>query len=127
MRRMPNRFFVQQRMVNVLAALLALAPLIWLAIELPTLPDIVPAHFSFGSNPGRWRSKYELPLIGEFPLVINLICLVSQHFRFANLPPAIPSGYRCVATAGIGLASVIVLDAAAFWVFHLVCTALVIA
>ena len=57
MRRMPNRFFVQQRMVNVLAALLALAPLIWLAIELPTLPDIVPAHFSFGSNPDRWEAN----------------------------------------------------------------------
>ena len=106
---------------------LMLLPLAATLIALPLLPDQIPAHYGADNQVDRWGSKYELLLIGALPLVIYLICLVSQHFRFANLPPAIPSGYRCVATAGIGLASVIVLDAAAFWVFHLVCTALVIA
>lgn len=110
-----------RHVINGISVILALIPLFWLLVQLPALPERIPVHFGAADIPDRWGSKYELLLVGFLAPLILGICLASQRFDFSNLPARyVTRAQRADAVAGIGLASVLILDAASFYVFSLV-------
>ena len=107
--------------INAVSAVFAVIPLLWLFATLPTLPDVIPAHFGFSGTPDRWGSKYELLMVGIMPPLILLVCVISQHIDSANLPPRFSTHeQRSNATAVIGLVAVIILDIVSWYLISLV-------
>lgn len=107
--------------VNMLAVIVAFIPLAWLLMTLPALPDQVPMHFDLAGTANRWASKYELVACGILAPATLAVCLLSQRFDFANLSACFTThAQRQNAVAVIGVVSVIILDAASFYVLSLV-------
>ena len=44
-------------MWHALAALLTLAPIVWLIVAYPSLPERIPDHFNIHGEPDRWMEK----------------------------------------------------------------------
>jgi uncharacterized membrane protein len=62
---MKNRRFI--------AWIFSFAPLLITLVVLPILPDIIPAHYSFGGDVDRYGSKYEM-------LVLPIITILMGFF-----------------------------------------------
>lgn len=110
-----------QRVINIVTVALSLIPLVWLACNLPGLPENVPVHFGSANIPDRWGSKFELLFIGIMAPLVEGVCLASQRFDFANLPARfVTRAQRTNAVQRIAFVSVVLLDIAAFYVINLV-------
>ncbi|MEG0762619.1 MAG: SdpI family protein [Oscillospiraceae bacterium] len=67
---------------KILLWILAFLPMLITLIALPTLPNIIPAHFGFDGSADRWGSKYELLILPIItPIFIAIMAAIGNYAK----------------------------------------------
>ena len=68
--------------VSTISYLLALVPLVTLAISLSSMPAVVPVHIGFDGKIDRWGSKWELIIVAVIIAVLFISIVTALRLSF---------------------------------------------